>query len=601
VKRFVAAVLVLAVIPAVARANTAESPVGKRLAGFSLPDTHGNARTLDEWRDSKVVVLAFIGTDCPLAKIYAPRLEALNQEFAPRGVAFVGIDSNLQDSIGDIATYARIHGVTFPVLKDLNNELADRLGAQRTPEVFVLDQERVVRYWGRIDDQYGFQTGAGYARPRLVRSDLAEAVKELLADKPVSVPVVPADGCLIGRVKKVNPQGDITYANQIARILQNRCVECHRPGEVAPFALMSYDEVVGWGEMIREVVSEERMPPWFANPKHGQFANDARLTDEEKLAIANWVENGCPEGDPSDLPEPRKFVDGWQIPQPHQIIYMSEKPYQVPAEGEVAYQYFSVDPGWTEDKWIQTTECRPGDRSVVHHIIVFVDKPGGAQDFSERGGIGGYAPGARPYIAPEGTAIFVPAGSQLRFQMHYTPNGSAREDRSCIGVVFADPAKVKRRMSGGVVGNVSFVIPPGADDHEVTAKKKFARDTILLNLTPHMHLRGKSFRFELEYANGTREILLDVPRWDFNWQLRYELATPKLVPAGTRMHCTARFDNSTENLANPDPTESVRFGDQTWEEMMFGFYTAVDPNEQISLANGKATPATVDSDEQGGE
>lgn len=597
-----ATLVVVTLVSTIRAADNSQSPIGKKLSQLSLPDWHGNARNLDEWRDSKLVVLAFLGTECPLAKIYAPRLESLKEEFADQGVTFVGINSNLQDSITEIGAYARIHGITFPILKDLNNVVADELGAQRTPEVFLLDEERNVRYWGRIDDQYGFQTGAGYARPRMARADLAEAIQELLAGKEVSEPVVPADGCLIGRTKKVNPHGDVTYSNQIARILQNRCVECHRPGEVAPFSLTSYDEIVGWAEMIREVVDEERMPPWYANPEYGHFANDARLTEEEKNAIAAWVDNGCPEGDPSDLPEPRQYAEGWLIPQPDQVIYMSDEPYVVPAEGVVEYQYFSVDPGWTEDKWIKATECRPGDRSVVHHIIVFVDKPDGVNEFANRGGLGGYAPGAGPHIAPEGAAIFVPAGSKLRFQMHYTPNGTECADRSCVGVIFADPSTVKRRLTGGVVGNLSFVIPPGESNYKVTAKRKFTKDTLVLNLTPHMHLRGKSFRFELEYADGAREIILDVPRYDFNWQLRYQLATPKLIPAGTVMHCTAYFDNSEDNLANPDPTESVRFGDQTWEEMMFGFFNAIDPNEQVSLASGVVDSPEVDADDQqGGE
>jgi peroxiredoxin len=569
----------------------AASPIGTAVKSFSLPDWHGNTRTLEELRDSKLVVLAFLGTECPLAKIYAPRLQTLADQYKDQGVAFVGIDSNLQDSISEIGIFARTHGINFPILKDLNNQLADQLGAQRTPEVFVLDEDRIIRYRGRIDDQYGFQTGAGYAKPRLSRSDLGEAITELLAGKPVSQPEVPAEGCLIGRVKKPLPHGDVTYSKQIARILQNRCVECHRPGEVAPFSLTSYDEVLGWGEMIREVVEQERMPPWFANPAYGHFANDARLTPDEKQAISSWVKNGCPQGDPSDLPPPRTFVEGWRIGQPDQVIYMSDQPYRVPAEGVVSYQFFTVDPGWKEDKWIRVTECRPGDRSVVHHIIVFIDRQGAISEFAGRGGLGGYAPGSLPYTAPEGTAIFVPAGSKLTFQMHYTPNGTARDDRSCIGVVFADPKAVKRRLRGGVTGTLAFTIPPGADNYEVRAKKKFLRDTLILNLTPHMHLRGKSFRYELEYADGTREVLLDVPRWDFNWQLRYELAEPKLAPKGSRLHCIAHYDNSAENQANPDPTTAVRFGDQTWEEMMFGFYAAVDPNEDLSVAAGPSRPA----------
>ncbi|MGD9647814.1 MAG: redoxin domain-containing protein [Pirellulales bacterium] len=572
--------------------------IGRQIAGFSLPDFHGKTRSLADYGDQKLVVVAFLGTECPLAKVYATRLVGLSKEFHLQGVAFVAIDSNLQDSMTELATFSRVYELDFPLLKDLDNRVADQFGAVRTPEVFVLDAERRIRYWGRIDDQYGFQTGAGYAKPRLQRRDLAVAIEELLAGKPVSEPSLPADGCLIGRVNKTEPQGEVTYTKHIATILQNRCVECHRPGEVAPFSLTAYDEVVGWAPMMQEVVSEGRMPPWFADPAVGHFANDSRLSDEEKRLLYTWIDNGCPEGDPSDLPPPREFVEGWRIGQPDEVIYMADEPFTVPAEGVVDYQYFTVDPGWQEDKWVKISEARPDNRGVVHHIIVFVQPPndhGGA--FGRRGGLAGYAPGSLPIAAPEGAATFVPAGSKLVFQMHYTPNGVVSKDRSSIGVIFADPATVRRKMKGGVAGTLAFKIPPGDDNYEVTAKHRFTRETLLLNLTPHMHLRGKDFKYELEYPDGTREVLLNVPRWDFNWQLRYEFAEPKLVPKGSRIHCTAHFDNSADNLANPDPKAEVTFGDQTWEEMMFGFYTAVDPHEDLLAANSGDSDdveATVD-------
>jgi hypothetical protein len=334
------------------------------------------------------------------------------------------------------------------------------------------------------------------------------------------------------------------------------------------------------------------MPPWFADPKHGHFTNDARLSDEEKKQIYAWVDNGCPQGDPKDLPEPRKFVEGWQIGQPDQIVYMRDEPYTVPAEGVVEYQFFTVDPGWTEDKWIQSTESRPGNRSVVHHIIVFVQGPDGGRGEGAGIGIGGYAPGMTPTLCQSGTAMHVKAGSKLVFQLHYTPNGSVQKDRSQVGIVFADPKTVRKQVRGGVCGETGFAIPPGDANYEVRAKHLFLKDTLLVNLTPHMHLRGKSFKYEAQYPDGTTEVLLDVPKYDFNWQIRYMLKEPKLMPKGSRLITTAYFDNSAENLANPDPTKTVTFGDQTWEEMMFGFYTSIDPKEDLlkkkELANARA-------------
>ena len=568
---------------AVEAANALAASIGKEVAPFTLPDFRGKERSLEDFADSKVLVVAFLGTECPLAKLYAPRLVDLSKEFADKGVTFVGINSNSQDSITELAAYARQHAIEFPLLKDPGNAIADRMGAVRTPEVFVLDQDRVVRYRGRIDDQYGFQTGAGYAKPKLTRRDLAEAISEVLAGQPVSQPLLEASGCFIGRVPTKTPGGDVTYSNQIARVMQNRCVECHRPGEVAPFTLMNYEEVLGWAETIREVVNEGRMPPWSADPKVGHWANDARMSDEEKQLIDTWIENGCPQGDEKDLPEPKQYVEGWRIPQPDQIIYMADEAYEVPADGTVEYQYFTVDPGWKEDRWIKASEARPGNRSVVHHIIVFVQPPGSdGSQFSTRTSIGGYAPGTLPLIAGEGRAAFVPAGSKLVFQMHYTPNGSVQKDRSQIGVVFTDGKTVKQRLRGGMMINFKFEIPPGADNHEVTAKTKFRKDTLMLELTPHMHLRGKAFRFELEHPDGTREVLLNVPKYDFNWQLSYEFKEPKLIPKGSVLHGIAHYDNSENNLANPAPNETVRWGDQTWEEMMVGFYSSVDPNEDLT-------------------
>jgi peroxiredoxin len=576
--------------------DTAGTSVGKKVENFSLPDYRGKVHSLSDYKD-KLVVLAVIGTECPLARTYAPRLKSLAAEFEKQGVVFLGMDANQQDSLAEIGAYARVHEIAFPILKDNNNEIADKLGAVRTPEVFLLDKDRVVRYWGRIDDQYGFKTGAGYVKPKLNQRNLADAIGEVLAGKQVSNPVVKADGCFIGRVTKAKPTGDVTYSKHIARIMDARCVECHRSGEVAPFTLGSYDEVVGWAETIREVVQEGRMPPWFADPKYGHFKNDCRLSDEEKQQINQWVENGCPEGDAKDLPAPRTFAAGWQMGEPDQVIYMRDKPYTVPAEGTIEYQFFTADPGWTEDKWIQATEARPGNRGVVHHIIVMVAAKDG-NDGAGRGGIGGYAPGTPPNINPPGTALFVPAGSKLVFQMHYTSNGVQAEDRSMVGVRFADPKKVKQVVRGGLVGDTAFRIPPGEANYEVKAKHMFLKDTLLLNLTPHMHLRGKDFKYEAEYPDGTREVLLDVPHYDFNWQIRYSFKEPKLMPKGTRLHCVAHFDNSADNLANPDPTKEVTFGDQTWEEMMFGFYSSMDPKQDLT-AGGLAEARPKDGEING--
>lgn len=562
-------------------------PIGRKIDSFSLRDYRGKTHDLAELKDKQIVVIAFLGCECPLAKQYAPSLKKLAADYGDRGVAFVGINSNSQDTITELAAYARIHEIEFPLLKDPGNTVADQFGAQRTPEVFVLDGDRAIRYHGRIDDQYL----VGRRRNEPTRHDLGSAIDELLSGKPVSTPTTEAVGCHIGRVPDRHEAGQVTYSNQIARLLQQRCVECHREGEIAPFPLTDYAEVVGWAETMQEVVHQGRMPPWFASPEYGKFVNDGRLSDEEKRLLDDWIAAGCPEGDRSQLPEPRKFTVGWQIPQPDQVVYIHDEPVAVQAEGTVAYQYYSVDPGFTEDKWIKAAECRPDNRGVVHHIVAFFVPPGEKIRDGVQHVMVGYAPGMPPVQFQDDAAMFVAAGSRIVFQMHYTPNGSEQRDRSSMGLVFADPTTVKMRVGGGAAANRFFQIPPGDGNFEVRSHYRFNKDVRLLTLTPHMHLRGKSFRYEAEYPDGTREVLLDIPHYDFNWQLRYRLAEPKLLPKGTKLECTAHFDNSAENLANPDPTQAVRWGDQTWEEMMIGYFATlpVEPNvnvEPVTAAGG---------------
>jgi hypothetical protein len=254
---------------------------------------------------------------------------------------------------------------------------------------------------------------------------------------------------------------------------------------------------------------------------------------------------------------------------------MAEQPFTVPAEGDVRYQYFLLDPGFTEDRYVRAAEVRPGNPAVVHHALVLLVPPGAEGRPDPLGALLDYAPGMPPMMMPDGYALRVPAGSKFLFQMHYTPNGSEQSDRSCLGLVFAQPGTVRKEVHGGAVLNQDLAIPPGAADHRVTAEQVVPEDWLLLSLSPHLHLRGKSFRYEAVYPDGRREVLLDVPRYDFNWQLRYELAEPRLLPQGTRLVCTAYYDNSRNNPNNPDPTEEVGWGERTVDEMLIGFFAAV--------------------------
>jgi peroxiredoxin len=569
------------ILACAAALSGAETRVGAKVGDFTLHDYLGTKHALSDWQDKKAVVIAFLGVECPVARQYGGRLRELAAKYAPQGVAFVGIDANQQDSLAEITNYAREFKIDFPILKDAGNAVADQFQAQRTPEVFVIDSHRVVRYWGRIDDQYG----VGYARTSATRNFVAAALDDLLASKEVRESTQEPVGCFIGRVQRTVPMGDVTYDKHIASILHRRCVGCHRAGEVAPFPLAEYDEVIGWAETIREVIADGRMPPWHANPKHGEFANDIRLSEREKDLINTWIKNGCPEGNSADLPPLSPFVEGWRIPQPD-VVYRMPQPFHVPAKGVVEYQHFTIDPGFTEDKWVRAAEVRPGNRAVTHHLIAFFHPPG-SDEFEPieplYNSIVGFAPGLPPSIYPAGTYRRIPAGSKLVIQAHYTPNGSPQTDQSELGLVFGDPKSVKKEMTVAAALNWQFRIPAGADRHVVESSQKFDEDTLLWALTPHMHLRGKSFRFVANYPDGKEEILLDVPRYDFNWQNTYSLLKPKLMAAGTTVHCTATYDNSTNNLANPDPQSAVMWGDQTWQEMMVGSLAVSLADQDLSL------------------
>jgi peroxiredoxin len=556
---------------------------GQRIDNFELRDARGQMHQLSDWREKKLVVVAFLGVDCPVARLYGPRLAEMARTYGSRGVGFLAIDANQHDAPSDMIRYLRDHPLRFPFLKDAANRVADQFGAQRNPEVFVLDEGRIIRYRGRIDDQY--TPGAQRSSPG--RHDLAIALEELLAGRPVSQPLCPASGCLISRIRKPPTHGAITYGRDIAPILQKHCQACHRSGEIAPFSLTSYQDAVGWAETIREVVADRRMPPWHADPRYGKFANDPSLSEREKELLFAWIDGGCPQGDPSESHSPPlSFPQGWRIPTPDQVISMPE-PFTVPAEGTIEYQYIVVDPGFREDRWIQAAEVRPGNRAVVHHCNVFLQPPN-SPDIQPQGELGSYcliaaAPGTPPLVLPTGMAKRVPAGWRFVFVLHYTAIGSVQTDQTVLGLRFADPRSVKKEVATRLMYDLDLRIPPRTPDHSVSQTWQVNRDVLLLSYFPHMHLRGKSFRYEAFYPDGTSEILLDVPRYDFNWQNRYEPAEPKRLPAGSHLRCTAVYDNSADNPANPDPTAEVRAGTQSWDEMFNGYFDVALADEDLTL------------------
>lgn len=579
------AALLVSSRPDAAAPPSEKSNAGKSIKPFKLDDAEGKSHSLADFADKKALVLVVLGTECPLNNAYAPILVGLHEEYAKKDVGFVGINSNVNDTSAKILAHVKAHKIPFPVLKDTANVVADDLGAKRTPEAFVLSPKGKILYQGRIDDQIGI----GYRKKAPTRRDLAVALDEVLAGKEVSKPYVEAPGCLIARAIEANKTGKITFTKHVSRILQNRCQECHRSGEVAPMPLVSYNDALSWSAMIAEVIQEKRMPPWSADPKHGEFLNDRTMPSEERETLLAWVKDRCPKGDDKDMPAPKEYPKGWQIGKPDVVFSMKEA-FTVPKDGGargVSYKYFEIPTGYDEDRWIQAIEAKPGAREVVHHILVYAVPKGYLEaklnkkkldrkaDVDPADGLGNsllvaYAPGDLPNKLPPGHAKKLPKGSSLLLQMHYTPDGVERKDRSQVGIVFAKEAP-KLEVRTRAIAQQFFLIPPGAKAHKVTSTTTFDKDTTLISMLPHMHLRGASFDYVAQYPDKTKVTLLSVPKYDFNWQSNYHLKKPLSLPAGTKIVCTAHFDNSADNPNNPNPKAFVIWGEQTWEEMMIGF------------------------------
>lgn len=557
---------------------TSSDPPAQTIPAFRLKDTSGHVVALDDFKAKKAIAVVFIGTECPLVNLYVVRLAELQRELGAQGLQILAINSNSQDSPEEVARHAQERQLPFPVLLDPGQKVADLLGAERTPEVILLDASGIVRYRGRIDDQFG----VGSDRRAPSRQDLKEAVVEVLGGKAVSVPQTPIPGCFIGREPTARPAPEVTYTRDIAPILQKHCQECHRPGQVAPFSLLNYQQASRWSKTISEVVSDGRMPPWHADPRHGEFANDRRLPDTERNLLLEWVKQGCPKGEAKDEPAAREFATNWELGSPDLVLKMKETftiPALAPVKG-IEYQLFVLPTNFSEDVWVQAVEARPGNRAVVHHMILYIgDKPRMAEgESADRDVLAAYVPGSKPAVFPQGLAKRIPKGAKLVLEMHYTANGSEQIDCSSIALVFAK-SPPEHEVRARFVANTTFTIPSGADRHEVTAATTFDKDALLLTLSPHMHLRGRSFLVRAVYPDGRTEIVLSVPRYDFNWQHAYALKTPLPMPAGTRLECVGTFDNSAANPNNPDPTSEVRWGDQSWEEMMLGIVGYIYVNE----------------------
>ncbi len=555
---------------------------GELVSDFAYEDVHGDEGTLSGLlAGHEAVVIMLRTTECPVAMRYGHRLARLEKEYGAKGVAFAYLNVSPQDTPEKIREELETFGLAGTYIVDPEGGIGATLQAEVSTEVFVIDKAHTLRYRGAIDDQYGID----FAKPEPRETYLRDALNALLAGEDVQVKETVASGCFLETDVTEIAARDLTYHNRISRIVNENCVTCHRDGGVAPMRLDSYQQVYGFREMIRFMTSERRMPPWFASPEHGEWANDRSLSERDLRDLHAWIEAGAPEGDPAMAPIPRKFAGGWQLSREPDVIVQIPEPMPVPAEGVLDYQYVYVKTDFDRDLWIKELELKPTAPMVTHHIIVYQEGP----DDERRGPwLIGYAPGSMPPDFPENAGKKIEKGSWLMFELHYTTNGRPASDQAMMGLVLTDEEPEQEVMMD-FVATTDFEIPAHAANHEVVAEKTWRRPGTLYELLPHMHLRGKAFRYELIRADGTGSVLLEVPRYDFNWQLSYRFEDPLRMEVGDKIRATAWYDNSEANPANPDPTQSVHYGEQSFEEMMFGFYQWIPD---------RTTRSATDSDSQ---
>jgi mono/diheme cytochrome c family protein len=552
---------------------------------FHLLDHEGRSHTLYRQSDSKAVVLISTASDCPMMRQAVPKIKELRDKFGSRGVVFWLLDSSPQAEREGLAREAASLGLDLPVLEDRAQLAASALGLSQTCEaVCVSTTNWMTFYRGAIEPNLANgKAGANGC--------LENALTRFLAGKTVSPNHVPAKGTPLHLVTAAN-RPRISYADEVAPVLQKSCVACHTTGGIGPFAMTSYDKVKSRADMIREVLLAQRMPPWHADPHYGSFVNERTLTPEQARTLEQWVEQGAPRGQGNDplAVTAEQSAPEWPLGRPDVLIKFP-RPEEIPASGVFDYRYIYVRSPVSSNAWLRAAVVKPGNRKVVHHILVLVATPqelqNGRLQEGNAGGLEGYfsayVPGYEAVPYPEGSGKFLPAGSILVFQVHYTASGKPETDQSEMGLYFCKE-KPSLELKTRSAFNVKFTIPPGAPNQETVAEFTFKRDALLFEMSPHMHLRGSWFRYEAVYPDGKKEVLLSVPRYDFKWQHLYRLAQPKRLPAGTRLVCTGAHDNSAQNPDNPAPNETVQFGDQTFEEMFIGYFNYTDAPQSHGLA-----------------
>jgi hypothetical protein len=587
-----------------AKPRAASVKIGAKVAAKTFRDVNGKTHTLGKG------VYLFLGTQCPVANLYTPRILALKNAYRERDIRFFAVYPNAHETTAEVVRHAKGRGYDFPVIKD-DGTLTSALGATMTPEVVLVDGQGMVCYRGRIDDNRD--------AARVTEHTAQNALEAMLSGKRIARAEAPAFGCtlLTAEPAATSPRlAKVTYARDVAPILQKNCLVCHRSGEVAPFAVETYAQAKIWAKQIKTYTADRKMPPWKAD-SHGEFRDERRLTEKEIATLAAWADAGAPAGDLKQTPKPPKFPTGWQLGKPDLLVEMPET-YDVPAEGRDIYRCFIIPTNYDTDRWVSGVEVKPGNNAVVHHVIAYLDKsgvarkldaadpgpgytnptPGNSPGILPVGLLAGWAPGNAPGLLTPGLGIMLPKGADIVLEVHYHMNGKSEKDRTKLGVHFAKAPVEKALHTLGVI-TLDIKIPAGEANHAVRAdqivylpdgvqpnfrlSKDVSEDITLLGVTPHMHLVGRAMKVKAIFPDKSEKMLVDVPDWDFNWQISYEFKQPLKLPKGTRLEIEARYDNSSSNPNNPNkPPKEVRYGEQSADEMCVAFLTYTQDNERLT-------------------
>jgi mono/diheme cytochrome c family protein/thiol-disulfide isomerase/thioredoxin len=574
----------------------AKPAIGDKVASMTFKDIRFLQRSLSDFVQQKdpvqkrAFVLVFTNTSCPLVQKYLPRLKELDKKYRDKGVQFVAVNVGADDSILDLATQMVKADADFPFVKDIGGSCVAACGVERTPECVLIDADYKLRYRGRIDDQYRVSGTA----PSVTKNELQNAIEALLAGRDIAVTETPVDGCRITPPTAAKPSDKYNYAEHVATLVKKNCQECHQPGTAAPFSLLNYDDVAKNAEMIVETVAEGRMPPWYASPEFGKFMNDRTMPKADREVLIDWVRSGMKRGNIEQVASTstekleksnEKKNDTWagrtwQMGEPDVVYEVTPGTYEVPAEGYVDYKYAILLHPFVQDTWIQGAEILPDNPRVVHHCNLGFSSIANIRNAKL---ITGYVPGGGPMELDNGVAARIPAGSAVGLQIHLTTTGQPETVRLRVGFKYPRE-KIQQELRHLDIHDKRFAIKPFAPAHVVKASRSVDKDVTLYGFFAHMHNRGRDITWLARLPTGGVQTLLMIPNYSFDWQLPYYAPTGQVkLPAGTKIDAVAHFDNTTFNPYNPDASKTVRFGQQTYEEMMYGYVFYTEDGERLNM------------------